>query len=63
MCCFVVRLCWLVLAQIVFENELFTWCMVALACVGATLLSPLVSEKIALGDVSLCVSGTAYTNV
>ena len=29
--------------------------MVALACVGATLLSPLVSEKIALGDVSWCV--------
>ena len=28
------------LAQIVFENELFTWCVVALACVGATLLSP-----------------------
>ena len=51
------------LAQIVFENELFTWCVVAFACVGATLLSPLVSEKIALGDVSWCVCGVVSVAV
>ena len=43
------------LAQIVFENEFFTWCLVALAGVGVTLLSPWVFAKIALGDVSWCV--------
>ena len=51
------------LAQIVFENELFTWCVVALASVGASLLSILVSEKIALCDVSWCVCGVVSVAV
>ena len=51
------------LAQIVFENEFFTWCLVALAGVGATLLSPWVFAKIALGDVSWCLCGVVFAVV